>query len=235
MTNEEITKLTGNISDPEISRQLVRMMQSMRDNPIDQEAYDKRKAEEEAASRRARVNELRYSWNIPKRHFELKEADRTAEWGAVEKKLTERIGKGYLMALVGVRGAGKTQLGVEVAKETTNRLKSALYCTAMEFFLDIKSSYRKDADRSESDVIYDYTRPLFLIIDEFAKRGETDWENRLLFHVLDKRYQDCKDTLLIVNQEKKDFNEMIGPSLASRMQETGGIIECNWKSYRTKE
>lgn len=236
MTNEELSAkraeqpaLTAGPVGDEVAAVLARLKETVKASPPTGEPTHRQVQDE------IRLRELRLSWNVPKRHFEQSDIDRAKEWGAVEKHVLSKIGQGYLLALVGVRGAGKTQIGVEIARETTKRLRSALYCTAMEFFLDIKSTYRKDAARSEKEVVKDYTKPFLLIIDEFAKRGETEWENRLLFHLLDQRYQDYKDTLLIVNQEKKEFTEMIGPSLASRMQETGGTIECNWKSYRTKE
>jgi len=54
----------------------------------------------------------------------------------------------------------------------------------------------------------------------------------MLFELLNRRYNDLKDTILIANKSKAEFQDYIGPSLASRMNETGGIVECNWPSFR---
>jgi DNA replication protein DnaC len=64
------------------------------------------------------------------------------------------------------------------------------------------------------------------------ERGETPWEDRLLTHLIDRRYASEKDTLLITNQSKESFIQSIGPSAASRIVEVGGIVTCDWPSYR---
>lgn len=102
----------------------------------------------------------------------------------------------------------------------------------MEFFLDIKASFRADSKVTEKQVIADYVRPKLLIIDETQERGETRWEDGLLTHMIDRRYREEKDTLLISNQTREAFTESIGPSIASRIIETGGIVLCNWPSFR---
>ena len=63
-------------------------------------------------------------------------------------------------------------------------------------------------------------------------RGESDFENRLLSHIVDKRYDACLDTVLISNQEEAAFLKSMGSSIVSRMNETGGLIICKWNSFR---
>jgi len=70
------------------------------------------------------------------------------------------------------------------------------------------------------------------VIDEIGKRGDTDWENNLLFHLLDKRYQDMTDTIVLANLTAEEMAKSLGPSLSDRMSETGGLIECTWPSRR---
>lgn len=40
------------------------------------------------------------------------------------------------------------------------------------------------------------------------------------------------DTLIISNQDVSALTASLGPSTVSRMRETGGVIECDWESYR---
>jgi DNA replication protein DnaC len=68
------------------------------------------------------------------------------------------------------------------------------------------------------------TKPSLLVIDEAAKRGETEWENRLLFEILNKRYGDFKDTILIANQSREEFSKSMGPAIVRRMDEVGGLM-----------
>jgi DNA replication protein DnaC len=174
---------------------------------------------------------LRENWNAPDRHF--KKIPRfEGEWGDAWTLVKSKLGKGVIIALVGNRGNGKTQLGVEAMRHVTHELKPALYETATGFFLRIKETYVRDKGISERDVIRELRRPALLILDEIGKRSDTEWENRLLFHVIDCRYMDEKDTIVITNQTKTDFLKSIGPSLASRMSEDGGIVECDWPEFR---
>ncbi len=98
--------------------------------------------------------------------------------------------------------------------------------------MEIKSTYAKDSKESEEDVLLKFRKPDLLVLDEIGKRGETEWENRLLFELLNDRYNDVADTLLISNHKPEEFESSVGPALASRVNETGGIIDCNWESYR---
>jgi DNA replication protein DnaC len=167
----------------------------------------------------------------PQRQLNSVDIQRTGKWGSVEKKITSKLGTGCFIALIGSRGCGKTQLAVEAIRHCTGKGKRARYCTATEFFIEIKATYDKQ-DRSEKDVLNEFTRPLLLVIDEIGQRSESEWENRLLFELLNRRYNALKDTILVSNQSADMFSKSLGPSLISRMQETGGLIECTWPSYR---
>lgn len=184
-----------------------------------------------------KTQELRLTWNAPKRHCIMDELDRSGEWGQVADKLEEKLasGSGILVALVGKRGAGKTQLAVELMKANTTRMKSALYVSTTEWFMAIKATYRKGSDQTEIDVIKQYRKPNLLVLDEYGRRGDTEWENNLLFELLDKRYADMHSTILISNQSSADLIESLGRSLSSRLMETGGIVECEWQSWRNPQ
>lgn len=168
---------------------------------------------------------------LPKRH--LSPITPTgAEWLKVEARLKARVGSGFIIALCGPRGTGKTQLAASCARESASQDRRSTYTTAMGFFLDIKESF--DGKRSEKEVIERYCAPSLLILDEMQERGETPWEDRLLTHLIDRRYGAEKDTLLITNQTKEAFLQSIGESVASRISETGGIAVCNWQSFRSQ-
>ena len=136
------------------------------------------------------------------------------------------------MALTGGRGNGKTQLAVEAMRMVTRAGGPVLFSTAISFFAEVKSTFSRESEFTEKQVADKYRRPRLLVVDEVGKRGGSDWENNLLFDVLNSRYNDIKDTILIDNRSPKEFEEWIGPSVASRMSEGGGIIECNWGSFR---
>ena len=153
-------------------------------------------------------------------------------WMARYRAIEERIGTGFIIGLIGQRGTGKTQLAVQIAKATAKYGNTVRYTTAMGFFIDIKETF-DDGKKSERHVIEEHTRPSLLIIDEVQERGQTPWEDRLLTHLIDKRYSSQRDTLIISNQTKETFLSSLGESVASRINETGGVMNCDWASYRT--
>jgi hypothetical protein len=151
-------------------------------------------------------------------------------WDIKLKALNERLGTGILVALLGIRGCGKTQMAVELIRHTCSRLKPACYTTAMEIFVALRDSYK--LQESEQQVLRRYQSPALLVIDEIQERGETAWEDRLLTAIIDYRYSQMRDTVLISNQTELEFKKSMGTSVSSRMTETGGIAECNWPSFR---
>lgn len=184
----------------------------------------------EEAQQRIKAQKLISESGIPKRHLHPFTPSGDG-WLRVEARLKARRGSGFIIALCGPRGTGKTQLAASLARETASHTMTPMYQTAMGFFLDIKASF--DGKRSEKEVIDRYCRPSLLILDELQERGETPWEDRLLTHLIDRRYGSERDTLLITNQTKESFLESIGESVASRISETGGVAVCNWSSFRT--
>lgn len=189
--------------------------------------------QEKAEAHKNHVRKIRQNWCAPKLQFEfLPPDDVVSQWWDWLEFFEARLGKGFLAALVGGRGCGKTQMGVELMRTTTEKLRSALYMRAVDLFINLKSSWRKEADKDEREILEEFCRPSLLIIDESQERGETNWENRMLTYIIDRRYADQKDTLLIANQPKRDFEAAFGDSVISRMVEKGGVITCDWPSFR---
>jgi DNA replication protein DnaC len=201
--------------------------------PLSDEEKQRRLAiasDELRRQRTLRTAILRENWNAPKRHLLRDELDVSGPWGAKLKQLVDLIGTGCFVGLVGTRGAGKTQLAVEAMKTATERGLSSYYIDATELFLRVKATFEND--ETELEVMRSLQRPKLLVIDEVWRRGQSDWENRLFFMLLDHRYQAMKDTVLVSTQTREAFTESVGDALASRMNETGGVMECDWPSFR---
>lgn len=178
-----------------------------------------------------RIEEIRGKWNAPPRHAQKKIVP-SGPWGEAFAKVRAKLGKGCFIALIGTRGNGKTQMGVELMKLASSELRTAMYETAYGFFLRVRECYKGEAERTERQVLAEFRKPSLLVMDEIAKRSDREWENRLLFHLFDCRYMDGKDIIVIANQTEPEFMKMMDPSLASRMKETGGIITFDWETFR---
>jgi len=121
-------------------------------------------------------------------------------------------------------------MGVKLAAKIIKTGAMAKYVTTMDIFLQLRDGFKHN--HSELSAIEQYLFPPFLVIDAMEVRGETRLEDQILDQILDKRYGAKKDTLLISNQKTEEFQKSIGPSIASRLKETGGIVECNWEGFR---
>lgn len=180
---------------------------------------------------------------MEKRHL-TRQVRREGPWFQTLEKIRPKVGTGYLIALLGIRGTGKTQMAAELVKcscqprpdehvPTKLNVVPARYMLAIEFFLSLRQTYDKTGD-SELDILNRLVRQFGLvIIDEVQERGNTDFEDRMLTLLIDRRYAAMGDTLLLSNLTPEQFALAVGPSIASRLNEAGGIIECDWPSFRT--
>jgi len=136
-----------------------------------------------------------------------------------------------LYLLIGRRGTGKTQIATYLARQWV--LKGNVqgrYVKALDLFDAIKATW--ETRQSEESIMSGYRRTGFLVIDEVHDRGASDWEQRKLINLIDHRYDDMKATILIGNMTKAEAEQQLGPSIWSRMAECGGVINCDWGSYR---
>jgi len=149
------------------------------------------------------------------------------EWLSAARKAQDKVNTGGIILLCGQRGNGKTRLAAEFAI----RNGSSRYRTAMRFFLEIRATF-SNRDVSEMDIIDDLAKTDLLVIDEMQERSESDWENRLLTHLIDARYAEGKPTILIANLSKHQLAASLNTSVIDRIRGNGVTVEFNWDSYR---
>lgn len=160
-----------------------------------------------------------------------------------------------LVALIGIRGTGKTQIGVDLIRgvceaeaEKPKRQGSydtpapeggwrretpARYVKAISLFVELRSAFR-DGGPGEEAAIAPFCAVPLLVIDEIHERGNTAWEDRMLVHIVDRRYDAMLDTVLIGNVAPDQLQAQLGDSIVSRIQECGRVITCDWPSFRAK-
>lgn len=171
---------------------------------------------------------------IPPLH--MRQPDYTQAQITQIERMVASFGSGAIWAILGDWGTGKTQMAVAVIYAACRRLLTARFTTAIEFFVYLRSPYsQRDNSRDEGAVIMDFVRPDLLVIDDAHVRAETDFENRLLHHVIDKRHIWLRETILTSNQSADVFSDTIGGAIDNRQCAAGGIIECNWESFRGKQ
>lgn len=172
---------------------------------------------------------------LPARHKSFRPADSTdQEWNSMYDSTKKMIENGSIISIIGPRGSGKTQLGACLIGHTCLNLgRSAIYEKAFGFFLRIREAQKTNGD-SERAAVSDFVKPYLFVIDAYEVRGETPFEDRVLNHVIDKRYDNGFSTVIISNHTQSDFVSCVGPSIVDRIRETGAICELKLKSFRSR-
>lgn len=184
---------------------------------------------------KARVAQLRNGrgWELVRRHQTNQQERRGASWVKVREGIRKKVGTGFLFALVGPQGKGKTQIAVDLMLSCSDELITSEYTSALGFFSSVKSTYHPHSPATEIDMMNGFCSPRLLVIDEFEKRSDNSWANQLIFELINRRYGMLRDTLILSNLGVDEFNNFLGASLTSRMNEAGGVIDCSgWESFR---
>lgn len=174
------------------------------------------------------------------------------EWQAAYQKALAIAESGGIIVAWGKRGTGKTQIAYQIARNAVFpnpyhpkewrdgfqpiiRPRQCVYAKAMDIFMRMKNGFSRSNQPSELEIVESLVQAAFLVIDEAHVRGETKYEDDKLTHIIDKRYDAMRPTMLITNLTNKDFAAQLSPSILNRIEEIGGGIECNWESYRKQK
>lgn len=107
------------------------------------------------------------------------------------------------------------------------------YINTYDLFLEIKSTYNKNSLKTEGDVLYEYTSPEILIIDEVGAQSGSDYETTTMFRIINSRYENMKPTFLISNLSEDDLSKYIGERTIDRFYENhGAVFVFDWESHR---
>lgn len=134
-------------------------------------------------------------------------------------------------------GTGKTYLLDCIANALTTRKISALYVKEEKLFADIKSTYEKNSEESEYEMLQRYYKVPILLIDDLFTAPYKDWAEGKLFSILDKRSEEKKVTIITSNyalNRIKDRLTINGPKIASRIMGHANLLEMIGKDRRLK-
>lgn len=138
---------------------------------------------------------------------------------------------GSSLILLGKPGTGKSHLAGAIL-QAIMPAHVGMYTTAGNVIRMVRSTWRRDSDRSEGEVLSIYGGVPLLVVDEIGVQYGTDGEQNILFEVLDRRYRDMLPTILLANQSKDGLKQFLGERAYDRLTETGRIVAFEWESYR---
>lgn len=227
-----------------------KLIASMPDDPTDEEWEASRKSYiADTKPRECNKQTISSHIDFPERHRAQIELVGD-EWTKTYQKALETANACGIVALIGGRGTGKTQMAWQISRnvrlEDVNKLttengfskrfeRPAIYRTAMDIFLELRSTYAPTSKKTEWDLMKEYENAALLVIDEINVSTGSTFEDLKITAIMDKRYQRLRPTILIGNVDLQQFSDRMGKSIVNRIEEDGIILSCNWQSYRTKK
>lgn len=164
-------------------------------------------------------------------------------------KAREALGNRGHVFVNGTCGTGKTHFGIGLLLDS---YAENLYCneemdkidfkynkprflSAVEFFLELKSSYNTSSLEDEKTVLEKYTKPYVLLVDDIGAEKITDWSRQIFYTLIDRRYVNMKPTIITSNLNMGEFAEKFDDRVASRIADQGEVITLKGKDRRVSK
>ena len=138
-----------------------------------------------------------------------------------------KCGKFQTLIFLGAVGTGKTHLASGIIYEC-----GGLYRLASAIVEEIRRAKSFSARETEAEILEGYGRVSLLVIDEIGRGITAAEEQYMLYQIINERYNRRKPTVLISNQNKKDFLNYVGIAAADRLTESAQVVEFTGQSYR---
>lgn len=182
------------------------------------------------------------------------------QWGNDEQESAFQITrdlcklKGAVVALVGNRGTGKTTIACQIMRERIEQTSEWYRLSPDErigrhpldagkyeklgrlanMFKPLYSDIGTIQQEALSYRLNNWCNLQLLVLDEIHEGEDLKAQNRFLTDLIDRRYANHRDTIIISNHDPEAFANEINPSILSRISENGAIIPCMWESHRNK-
>lgn len=148
-----------------------------------------------------------------------------------------RLGKSIVFA--GKPGTGKDHLAVSVAREII-RAGYRVYSDKFYCVVDDALEAQKNGAWRKAKSVNECVRSEYLVLGEVGlsrEGGQTAFEQKVLYHIVDERYRAFKPFILTTNLNQKDMMNAFDPAgygrIWDRVQEIAAFIAFTWESYRT--
>lgn len=195
-------------------------------------------AEAAAIARQKKIEWAGIPIRFRSRSFENFEANTSAKRecldaavGYVESFL-ERKQEGATMVLSGMPGTGKSHLATAMCMALIDQGWSVRYLNALDAIRAIRGTWKRDAEKSEAQIMSELAGVDLLVIDEVGAQYGTEGEQIIMFDIINRRYQDMAPMVLLTNQGKDGFRQYLGDRAFDRLREGGKWLAFDWDSYR---
>ncbi len=134
-------------------------------------------------------------------------------------------------------GVGKTHMAQALGHAVARRGGDVRFAKTSRVLSDLAGGH---ADRTWGQRIREYTKPLALILDDFAMREHTAMHADDLYELISDRAVNAKPLILTSNRSPKDWynlfpNPVVAESLLDRLINTSHQILMDGPSYRPRK
>ena len=97
------------------------------------------------------------------------------------------------------KGSGKTRIAAGIANELMKSY-AVKFAVSLTILQEIKNTWRRDAEYSESRLLDALSSADVLVIDDFGVERPADWINDKLYQIINERYINRKVTIFTSNE-----------------------------------
>lgn len=131
--------------------------------------------------------------------------------------------------LIGPPGTGKSLLAAMILNELilTTRLNCRYIKISRDFFQQLRATFSNDSGtygKTES-VFNEIARQDILVIDDFGIQSDSEWEQRMLYDLVDARYEAELPTIITSNIDLEAVKNLFKGRIYSRFTEMLHIVE----------
>lgn len=121
------------------------------------------------------------------------------------------------LVILGPPGTGKTYLCASLLEFAMKRFRDYRAYSERELFRRIRGGI---SDSSTGDYIkhlHSLIDDQLVILDDIGSSGHTEWRQEVLMEAIDVRYSSKAATIITSNMTKKEFIQIYGKRIASRL------------------
>jgi len=172
--------------------------------------------------------------NIPKRYLnkDFTNYEELSEEHKIFKyQVQHNYNKKQNLIIAGNTGTGKTHLAIALLKKLTteHELDLSHQITKVGYYMKY---YNLASLKIENSKLFnEVINCNYLIIDEFGT-NDTDFKERILFEIIDRRYDNYLSTILITNATVKEFKSKLTDMTYSRIRQNALLLETKHQDYR---
>lgn len=140
--------------------------------------------------------------------------------------------------ITGPVGTGKTHLAAAVANYLIGKLYTVMFGNITDIIMLIKSTYSKDSEVSEMQIIHTLTKDVdLLIIDDLGKEFSSKNTSTILYQIINRLYEDEKPVVITTNYDSENLKTKLGErgeAIVSRITEMTDPVIMTGDDWRLK-